>query len=91
VRRSRPRPVEEGLAAAHFALGQHLHRTGHPGDAVPHFRAATRLQPENWTYKRQAWDLAGSAEAARELYGSDWLADVRALGAENYYPPLELE
>ncbi len=91
VRRSRPRPVEEALAAAHFALGHHLHDAGRATDAVPHFREAIRLQPDNWTYKRQAWDLAGSAEAAQELYGSDWLADVRAVGAENYYAPLELE
>ena len=91
VLRNRPRPVEEALAATHFALGHHLHDAGRAAGAVPHYREAIRLQPENWTYKRQAWNLAGSAEAARELYGSDWLADVRALGAENYYPPLELE
>lgn len=90
VRRSRPRPVEEATAAAHFELGQHLHRSGRPDDAVPHFRAAHRLQPENWTYKRQAWALAGAAHDAAEIYQTDWLTEVRKIGAENYYPPLEL-
>ena len=30
IERSRPRPVEFGLAAAHFELAQHLHRAGFP-------------------------------------------------------------
>ena len=30
IERSRPRPAEFGLAAAHFELAQHLHRTGSP-------------------------------------------------------------
>ena len=30
VARSRPRPLEFGMAAAHFELGQHLHRRGVP-------------------------------------------------------------
>ena len=90
VRRSRPRPVAEATAAAHFELGQHLHRSGHSDDAVDHFRAAYRLQPDNWTYKRQAWSLLAPGQSPMEVYGSDWLADVRTIGAENYYPRLEL-
>jgi hypothetical protein len=47
-----------------------------------------RLQPDNWTYRRQAWTLAG---ADRErLYTTDWLTEVKRLGADGYYPPLEL-
>jgi hypothetical protein len=57
VRRSQPRPIEVSLAAANFELGQHLHRTGRVDDARPFFRTAHRLQPENWTYKRQAWSM----------------------------------
>jgi hypothetical protein len=45
--RSRPRPVEEATAAAHFALGQHLHRADRREVAVGHFRAAYRLHPDN--------------------------------------------
>jgi len=89
--RSRPRPVEAATAAAHFALGQHLHRVGHPETAVGHFRAAYRLQPDNWTYKRQAWNLLPEGQDPREVYGGDWLTDVRRIGAEHYYPALELE
>ncbi len=89
LRRSRPRPVEEANAAAHFEMGQHLHRLGRPADAIPHFRAASRLQPENWTYKRQAWSLVEPSQSVMEVYGTDWLTDVKKIGAENYYPPLE--
>src|SRR5438105_13399674 len=51
-------------------------------------RGGMRLQPDNWTYRRQAWTLAG---ADRErFYSTDWLTEVKRLGAETYYPPLEL-
>lgn len=85
VRRGRPRPAAEAEAAAHFELGQHLHRIGRANDAVAHFREAIRLQPDNWTYKRQAWNLAGSARA--EIYGTDWRTEVDRIGIENYYEP----
>ena len=86
IERSRPRPFEASLAAAHFELGQHLHRTGHRADARTHFRAAHRLDPSNWTYKRQAWSIEDPLQGPTEHYDSDWLTDVRASGAENYYP-----
>jgi tetratricopeptide (TPR) repeat protein len=90
LRRSRPRPIGEATAAAHFELGQHLHRTGHPDAAIAHFREAYRLQPDNWTYKRQAWNLLPPGQSPRDVYGGDWLSDVIKTGAENYYPPLDL-
>jgi len=90
LRRSRPRPVEDATAAAHFELGQHLHRSGRPRHAVPHFREAYRLQPDNWTYKRQAWDLLDPDQSPLEVYGGDWLTDVRKIGAENYYSALDM-
>ena len=58
VARSQPRDIDGARAAACFELGQHLQRSGHPGDAVAWFREAHRLQPDNWTYRRQAWSLA---------------------------------
>ena len=88
VRRSRSRPTEEALAAAHFELAQHLHRLGHADDAVSHFRDAQRLQPDNWTYRRQAWSLLPKGTTSRETYGSDWLDGVLREGPENYYPPM---
>jgi hypothetical protein len=91
VARSAPRPPAASRAAACFELGQHLHRTGHPDDAVGWFREAHRLQPENWTYKRQAWELIDPIlQGPSEQYDGDWLSDVRAIGPENYYPPVDL-
>jgi hypothetical protein len=91
VSRSAPRPPETSQAAACFELGQHLHGRGHADDAVGWFRKAHRLQPDNWTYKRQAWSFVDPLmQGPSEEYEGDWLSDVRAIGAENYYPPLEL-
>jgi hypothetical protein len=89
LRRSRPRPIEEAMAAAHFELGQHLYLAGRTDDAIRHFREAHRLQPDNWTYKRQAWTLADPNQGPTELYDGDWLSDVQKSGAENYYQPFE--
>ena len=86
VERSRPRPPELSEAAAHFALGQHLHRIGEVDAARGHFRAAHRLDPDNWTYRRQAWSFEDPLQGPSEHYDSDWLSDVKASGAENYYP-----
>jgi len=36
VARSHPRSADEARAAAHFELGQHLHRTGDHDAAIPH-------------------------------------------------------
>jgi hypothetical protein len=90
VARSQPRPREHSEAAAAFELAQHLHRSGHPEDAVRWFREAHRLQPENWTYKRQAWALADPFQGPSDHYESDWLTEVRRVGPERYYPPVEL-
>jgi hypothetical protein len=86
VARSQPRPPEHARAAAAFELGQHLWRTGHRDDAPAWFREAHRLHPDNWTYKRQAWAFADPLQGPTELYDSDWLSDIQAIGAENYYP-----
>jgi hypothetical protein len=88
--RSRDRSHGQSRAAACFELAQHLHQAGHPADAVRWFREAHRLQPDNWTYKRQAWSLADPLQGPSDAYDSDWLTEVRRLGAENYYPPLTL-
>ena len=91
IARSRPSSPEVSEAAASFELGQALHRAGHPEDAVPWFRAAHRLQPDNWTYKRQAWEFVDPIlQGPSEQYDGDWLSDVRAAGPENYYPKVDL-
>ena len=88
MRRSRPRPIGEATAAAHFALGQALYARGAPAAAIEHFREAHRLQPTNWTYRRDAWSLAGDDREA--VYGTSWVDEIKREGVENYYPPLRL-
>jgi hypothetical protein len=88
--RTRPRSREASEAAAHFELGCHLQREARPAAAVEHFKAAHRLQPDNWTYRCQAWsfvspDLGPSAE-----YDTDWASEVERTGVERYYPPLDM-
>jgi hypothetical protein len=90
LRRSGDRGGDRSRAAAHFELAQHLWRAGREAEALPHFREARRLQPDNWTYKRQAWVLANPHQAPTDALDGDWLSDVRAIGAENYYPPLDM-
>ena len=101
VARSGRRGVEEATAAAEFELAQHLYRNGDLESARPHFREAHRLQPDNWTYKRQAWSVEPSAlegplarfwqgplpgHESDWAYDGDWVADAKALGPANYYP-----
>jgi hypothetical protein len=88
VARSAPCSPEVAEAAAEFELGQHLHHAGHVDDARAHFRAAHRLQPENWTYKRNAWELVSPGiQGPTDFYDGDWLNDIKAAGPENYYAP----
>lgn len=97
VARSRPRPTEHAEAAAAFELAQHLWRDGHRSPAATWFRRAHELQPDNWTYKRQAWSLATTKpgeptdllQAPSDLFDTNWLDEVRRLGAENYYRPFD--
>lgn len=88
VRRSRPQPPEAALAAAEFELGQHLHRIGYPLDAVPHFKRAHELDPENWSYPRQALSLVDPEVG--QNYGYDVLDEVARIGPTTFYPPLEM-
>ncbi len=96
VARSAPRPPGEARAAACFELGQHLWRTDGEAAAMPWWKQAHALFPENWTYKRQAWTIATTPPGApapdliqrSDAYGTSWLNDVRRMGGgERYYPP----
>lgn len=101
VDRSEPRDRDAALGQAHFELATHLELAGEHEAAVEHFREAHRLVPDNFSYKRQAWSLEtpidgplarfwqGPAEEDPDAwpYASDWLSEVRAMGAENYYRP----
>jgi hypothetical protein len=94
IERSRPYPIEHARAAACFELGQYLWRTIGNEAAVPWWREAHRLNPDNWTYKRQAWTLVTTPEGAdapdllqgpNDVYEGNWLDDVLAAGGGAKY------
>jgi hypothetical protein len=102
VARSQPRDPGASAAAAHFELANHLWRAGQRPGAILHFNETHRLQPDNWTYKRQAWSLVGhervGGPAGRFVQGplegeedvwpfvSDFRSDLAMLGEGEYYP-----
>jgi len=91
IARSHARSGDEARAAAHFELGQYLHRNGDHAAAIGHWRQAHRLQPDNWTYKRQAWNFEDPVRQGHtDAYDSSWIEDVKKIGAENYYPAVDL-
>jgi tetratricopeptide (TPR) repeat protein len=91
VDRSHACSEDQARAAAHFELGQHLHRNGDHAAAIGHWREAHRLQPDNWTYKRQAWNFEDPIRQGHtDAYDGSWIEDVRRIGAENYYPSVDL-
>jgi hypothetical protein len=99
---SQPRPPDKSEGAAHFELANHLWRAGERDAAIRHFNECHRLQPDNWTYKRQAWSLFGSERVPGEFgrftqsplpgeeadwpFISNFDADVAALEPGQYYP-----
>jgi len=69
VAASQPRGAEGSEAAAHFELANHLWRAGEREAAIRHFNECHRLQPDNWTYKRQAWSLVGNERVGGGDFG----------------------
>lgn len=102
VARSQPRPAEASRAAAEFELANHLWRHGHHQAAISHFNVCHRLEPSNWTYKRQAWSLVGRQRRVGEFqlfaqgpdpgdaepwpFDSDFMSDVGKLREGEYFP-----
>ena len=102
VARSQPRSSGESEGAAHFELANHLWNAGDRDAAIAHFNECHRLQPDNWTYKRQAWSLLGrervggsygqfaqapvAGEEADWPFASDFTSDVLATDLGGYYP-----
>ena len=81
-----PQNPEWALAAAEFGLAEYLYREGLGTAAIPHYKEAQRLNPENWNYKRQAWALS---DAERD-YGTNFMKEVQKLQGNPYYPPRRL-
>jgi len=100
IERSGPRSADAARGTAHFELATHLELAGDHDAAVGHFKIAHELVPENFAYRRQAWSLEPSVEGplarfwqgplegqeADWPYEGDWLTDIKAMGAANYYP-----
>jgi hypothetical protein len=102
VARSQPRSRDLSAGAAHFELANYLWRRGQRGLAVDHFNQSHRLQPANWTYKRQAWSLVGNERVGGEFgrfaqgplpgeeddwpFVSDFHSDTALLAEGEYYP-----
>jgi hypothetical protein len=98
IERSRPRPITASEAAAHFEIAQHLWRAEGLSDrAIAHFNAAHELQPDNITYKRQAYSALGVERSGGDERGrfrqapaegedwpfvSDFNQDMAAMRAE---------
>lgn len=80
-----PKPTaEDAEAIAHFRLGVYLHDQGYGADAIPHFKRAQELRPQNWNFKRQAWNLG---DAERD-YGTNFRASVEQFGPA--YDPVDM-
>ena len=102
VERSQPRSAGMSEGAAHFELANHLWRADQRDAAIAHFVECHRLQPDNWTYKRQAWSLVGNervggdygrwaqapveGEEADWPFESDFRSDVETVEVGGYYP-----
>lgn len=102
VAASQPRSSSMSQGAAHFELANDLWRAGERDAAIEHFNASHRLQPDNWTYKRQAWSLIGrervggkygqfvqmpvEGEEADWPFDSDFTSDVVTTDLGGYYP-----
>lgn len=84
--RLKPQSPDRAMADAEFALGEYLYKHGKGPDAIPHFKEAQRLAPDNWNYKRQAWALS---DAERD-YGTTFMKEVQKLGGKPYYEPRKL-
>jgi hypothetical protein len=101
---SGPRGADDAKAAAHFELATHIELQGRHADAIPHFAAAHRLAPDNWTYRRQAWSIEpsglpgpmsrfwqGPIDGAEKAwpYDGSWVDDIKQSGPVNYYRPMQ--
>jgi len=84
VAASQPRGMEQSRAAAHFELANHFWRSGQREAAIRHFNECHRLQPDNWTYKRQAWSLVGNERVGGGDFGR--FSQVPVPGEEADWP-----
>lgn len=82
-----PQNPDWSLAAAEFGLAEYLYHDGKGREAIPHYKEAQRLNPDNWNYKRQAWALSD----AEKDYGTSFMKEVQKLQGKPYYAPRQLK
>lgn len=100
IARSQPVSADAARAGACFELGQYLlANAGAEGGldaAEPWWREAHKLDPTNWTYRRQAWSLSTTVagqpadliQEPTDRFEGNWLDDLVASGgADSYYAP----
>ncbi|MBI4201831.1 MAG: hypothetical protein HY532_01780 [Chloroflexi bacterium] len=73
-------------AMAHFRLGTYLYQQGDEQAAVAQFKQAHALKPNNWNYKRQAWNLGD----AQKDYGVNAQEARNDPAAQPFRLPLDL-
>jgi tetratricopeptide (TPR) repeat protein len=84
--RLKPKDQSRAMADTEFSLAEYLYKNGKGEDAIPHFKEAQRLAPDNWNYKRQAWALSN----AERDYGTTFMKEVQKLNGKPYYEPRKL-
>lgn len=91
------KPTEaSAAAAAHHRLAIHLLGRGDAQAAQQHFAEALRLEPDRWTYRRDAWGLdnekidGSTPMSAQGKHGKDFWAAVDALDGRPFFPPAQL-
>ena len=84
--RLKPKDPDRAMADVEFLLAEYLYKIGKIRDAIPHFKEAQRLAPDNWNYKRQAWALSN----AETDYGTSFMKEVQKLKGKPYYEPRKL-
>lgn len=97
VLRRRPALTQAAaLAAAHHRLGTWLMRQRDERAAQPHFAEAVRLEPDRWTYRRDAWAQGNDRPGGRTALSAEgrsadaYWAALDALGDRRFYPPADL-
>ena len=93
IARSQPRSDDEARASACFELGNAVRERSSLEAASAWWREAHRLDPGNWTYRRQAWSLATTKpgepsdliQEPTDLFEGNWLDDVVAGGGAAGY------
>jgi len=69
IEASQPRDPHRSEAAARFDLGRYLWEAGDRAAAIEQWKLCHQLQPDNWTYKRQAWSLVGNEQIGGGVAG----------------------